>query len=190
MRHSPAPSTRAASRSSFGTASVAKVHIRYSPNGEINEGMITDHGVLVSPIWLNIKKVGTASAVPGTAMAPRTTAKTPRLPGKLNLARAYPPITARNVAPPAPTTTYKRPFRVQRPHTPSLYARVAWMFSHRAQSPENHRPKEENRLSWVLVALTSSQISGTRLYPRTMPVTAVSSGLRRGRSTEGRLLRS
>src|SRR5699024_11792960 len=64
------------------------------------------------------------------------------------------------------------------------------MFSHRAKSPENHRPKEENRLSWVLVALTSSQISGTRLYTRTMPVTAVSSGLRRGRSTEGRLLRS
>lgn len=50
--------------------------------------MITDHGVLVSPIRLNMRKVGTARAVPGTAMAPMTIAKTARLPGKSNLASA------------------------------------------------------------------------------------------------------
>ena len=50
--------------------------------------MITAHGVLVSPILLNIRKVGTARAVPGTATAPMTTAKTARLPGKSNFASA------------------------------------------------------------------------------------------------------
>jgi hypothetical protein len=50
--------------------------------------MITAQGVSVSPILLNIRKVGTASAVPGTATAPMTTAKTPRRPGKSNLASA------------------------------------------------------------------------------------------------------
>ena len=48
--------------------------------------MITAHGVLVRPSLLNIRKVGTASAVPGTATAPITTAKTARLPGKSNFA--------------------------------------------------------------------------------------------------------
>lgn len=62
-------------------ASVANTHIRYRPNGETSEGMITAHGVSVSPILLNIRNVGTARAVPGTATAPMTTAKMARFPG-------------------------------------------------------------------------------------------------------------
>ena len=44
------------------------------------------HGVFVSPSWLNIRNVGTASAVPGTAIAPSTTAKIARRPLKRNFA--------------------------------------------------------------------------------------------------------
>lgn len=77
---------RAASSSSVGIASAANVHMRYSPNGEISDGMMTAHGVLVRPILLNMRNVGTASAVPGTATAPMTTAKTHRLPGNRNFA--------------------------------------------------------------------------------------------------------
>ena len=87
VRSSPEPSIRAASSSSVGIASAAKTHIRYRPNGEIRDGMITAHGVSVRPNLLNIRKVGTASAIAGTATAPMTTAKTARLPGKSNLAR-------------------------------------------------------------------------------------------------------
>ena len=61
--------------------------MRYRPNGLISDGRMTAHGVFVRPSWLNIRKVGTARAVPGTATAPSTTAKTAFLPGKLNLAR-------------------------------------------------------------------------------------------------------
>ena len=61
--------------------------MRYRPNGEISDGMITDHGVLVRPIWLNMRNVGTASAVPGTATAPMTIANTALLPGNENFAR-------------------------------------------------------------------------------------------------------
>ena len=43
---------------------------------------MTDHGVLVRCRSEKSRKVGTASAVPGTATAPSTTAKTPRRPGK------------------------------------------------------------------------------------------------------------
>jgi hypothetical protein len=48
--------------------------------------MMIAHGVSVSPSSANIRKVGTASAVVGTAIAPITMAKTRRLPGKPNLA--------------------------------------------------------------------------------------------------------
>ena len=65
-----APSILAASRSSSGTASVAYTQIRYRPNGWISDGMMIAHGVSVSPILENIRNVGTASAVPGTATAP------------------------------------------------------------------------------------------------------------------------
>ena len=48
---------------------------------------MTAQGVSVSPILLNIRNVGTASAVAGTATAPMTTANTAFLPAKSNLAR-------------------------------------------------------------------------------------------------------
>jgi hypothetical protein len=161
VRNSPAPSTRAASSISVGTAWAAKVHIRYSPKGEISDGMITAHGVLVSPILLNIRNVGTASAVGGTATAPMTIAKTAFLPTKSNLASPYPPSRARNVAPPAPTTTYSRVLSSQRVKMPSLYVKVSAMLLKNANLPSsNQSPKEENRPSWVLVELISSQTSG------------------------------
>ncbi len=56
------------------------------PNGLISEGRMIDHGVFVRPTCEKSRKVGTASAVPGTAMAPRTTAKTARRPGNWNFA--------------------------------------------------------------------------------------------------------
>jgi hypothetical protein len=53
----------------------------------MREGMMTAHGVFVRPSWLNRRNVGTARAVPGTAIAPITTAKTARRPVKRNFAR-------------------------------------------------------------------------------------------------------
>ncbi len=89
VRNSPPapPSMRAASRTSVGDGLKGVDPHQVEPNGLIRDGMMTDHGVFVSPpIWLNMRNVGTARAVPGIATAPRTTAKTPRLPGKSNLA--------------------------------------------------------------------------------------------------------
>jgi hypothetical protein len=119
VRISLAPSMRAASSSSFGTDSSVYTQIRYRPNGLISEGMMIAHGVLVRPRLLNSRNVGTASAVPGTAIAPSTTAKYALRPGKPYFARPYPASVARSVAPPAPTTTYSRVLPSQRRKIPS-----------------------------------------------------------------------
>ncbi|VWQ16336.1 hypothetical protein BIFLH24_00604 [Bifidobacterium breve] len=88
VRNSDAPSTRAASRSSVGTACSLKIHIRYRPNGEISDGMIMAHGVLVRPSLANRRNCGTARAMPGTEIEPMITANTALRPGKRNLASA------------------------------------------------------------------------------------------------------
>ncbi len=118
MRNSPAPSIRAASSSSVGTASGAYTQIRYSPNGLTRDGRMTDQGVLVRCRSLNSRKVGTASAVPGTATAPSTTANTRALAGEVVLRQPVPASVARKVAPPAPTTTYSTVFPSQRTKMP------------------------------------------------------------------------
>ncbi|MNY77180.1 hypothetical protein D3C86_2169960 [compost metagenome] len=50
----------------------------------------------------------------------------------------------------------------QRRNSPSLYVKVPVIFSQRAKSPENQRPKELKSDDWVFVELTSSQNSGSR----------------------------
>jgi len=119
VRNSPAPSTRAASSSSVGTAWSEKIHIRYRPNVDTRLGMIMAHGVFVRFSLANSRNCGTARAMPGTEMAPMITANTALRPGKRNFARPYPPMMASRVAPPAPTTTYRIVFRNQRPKMPS-----------------------------------------------------------------------
>ena len=81
--------------------------------------MIMAHGVFVRLSLANSRNCGTAKAMPGTLIAPMMTANTTFLPGKRNFANAYPPMIANNVAPPAPTTTYRTVFRNQRPKMPS-----------------------------------------------------------------------
>ena len=88
VRNSEAPSTRAASSSSWGTACSLKIHIRYRPNGLIKLGIIMAHGVFVKPNLANRRNWGTAKAMPGTLIAPMMTANTALRPGKRNLARA------------------------------------------------------------------------------------------------------
>src|SRR5690625_1826407 len=92
-------------------------------------------------------------------------------------------MSARNVAPPAPTTTYSTVFANQRTKTPLLYSRAARIFSHNAKSPENQRPKLLSREPWVFVALINNQIRGINEYTRTMPVKAVRSRFLRGFAT-------
>jgi len=55
----------------------------------------------------NNRYVGTASAVSGTMMAPRTIAKRALPPGKYSFAKAYPAAVARAAAPTPLTTAYK-----------------------------------------------------------------------------------
>src|SRR5690625_7741049 len=89
-------------------------------------------------------------------------------------------MSARNVAPPAPTTTYSTVFANQRTKTPLLYSSAARMFSHNAKSPENQRPKLLSRDPWVFVALMNSQIRGINECTKTMPVEAVRSRFLQG----------
>ena len=88
VRNSEAPSTRAASSNSVGTACSEKIHIRYKPNGLINDGMIMAHGVFVRLSLANSRNCGTANAMPGTLIAPMMTANTALRPGKRNFASA------------------------------------------------------------------------------------------------------
>ena len=86
VRNSPAPSTRAASSSSVGTACSEKIHIRYRPNVDTRDGMIMAHGVFVRFSFANSRNCGTASAMPGTLIAPMMTTNTALRPGKRNFA--------------------------------------------------------------------------------------------------------
>ena len=88
VRNSEAPSTRAASSSSWGTACSLKIHIRYRPNGLIKLGIIMAHGVFVKPNLANRRNWGTAKAMPGTLIAPMMTTNTALRPGKRNFANA------------------------------------------------------------------------------------------------------
>ena len=67
---------------------IEKIHIRYRPNVDTKLGIIIDHGVFVRPILANSRNCGTASAIPGTEMAPMMITKHSLRPGKRNLASA------------------------------------------------------------------------------------------------------
>jgi hypothetical protein len=88
MRRSPAPSIRAASRTSSGTAAFAWIRARYTPKGLTMLGSSTAQYVPVSPIALRRKYSGKAMIVAGTSTPPRMIENSVSLPRNANFAMA------------------------------------------------------------------------------------------------------
>ncbi len=87
MRNSPAPSARAASKSSSGIES-AYWRTRKMPNTPAAAGTITPPKLFTNPMVLSIRKSGIIATWPGITRAISNSWKTRSRPAKRSLAKA------------------------------------------------------------------------------------------------------
>ena len=110
MRHSPAPSMRAASISASGTP-MMNCRMRNTPSGPARNGRMSAGYVLTRPMFATRTNIGTSVTTPGTIKVSSTRPNSTFLPGNSSFASAYATIEQNTMLPTTTTSATTTEFR-------------------------------------------------------------------------------